>query len=892
MINEIKYKGFSATPSDYESLDGDLAAVVGLAPEYSALKPIAPPKPIFSLGNSQRVVVLHHTSNFLHYIVQEDKNKLFWRTKDNSSLHLLHDFSDTEIHQITTIGNVIVVLCGNGLQYFIWETDEQAYSFLGNKLPQCPISFGLQGENKRYSEINDNTFTITYNSQGRYDEFTEENKTKITEQVLAKVNKFVTQVSTDEGKFIFPFFVRYAYRLYDQSLVCHSSPILMMPCTSANPMVYATNNYVGETSSTLDVYAIAASLDYQPLISKEDIDELKRWKDVVKSIDIFISAPIFTYDQSGKCERFDAMPVSYFFGQFHPKGGGLDDAKIQSTYQMWNSHSLHSYDYGPHNLEVGVALPAIPKSEINAKIRDCSTFYKLTSIDIADLPASRTIVPIEEGYLASLVSREVMTDDYQSHDTLIPTFAHVYNNRLNIASIERIMFKGYDTASMVCYTNGWIAYYGSSFNDSAYLKETDVTIYTKVLGDKPYTLHNETSLPLSQRSECYRYLFYPDTSASEMLVVADSVGTNKFKLEPHIGLNGSVYFAGLDIPLAEENVWGTVATPSVDSKPIVTIKNKIYTSEINNPFYFPATGVNVIGAGEIIGMSTAAKALSEGQFGQFPLYAFTTDGVWALQVSSTGGYTAVQPITRDVCLHREAITQIDSAVLFATERGVMLLSGSVSICISDILDADVPFHFADMPHSDKILSLVGISRGSVNYCPFKTFINDGKMIYDYLQQRLILFNPSYDYAYVYSFESKAWGIMASDLNSVVPAYPEALAMNKRNELVDISLSDVTTGLPILFVSRPIKMENDILKTIDTIIQRGNFQKGHIKVALYGSRDMIHWMYISSSSDHYLRGFRGSPYKSFRILVIGSMDIGESISGCSLQYHLRETNQLR
>ena len=892
MINEVKYRGFSATPSDYESLDGDLAAVVGLVPEDGALKPIAPPKTIFRLAGSQRVVALHETSNLVHYIVQDGANKLYWRNKEDSTLHLLNDFSDMEINQITTIGNTIVVLSSKGLQYFLWEADAQAYSFLGNKIPECPISFGLQGENKRYSEINDNAFTIWYNSQGRYDEFTEENQTKITEQVLAKVNKFVTQVSTDEGKFIFPFLVRYAYRLYDQSLVCHSSPILMMPCTSTNPMVYSASNSVGETSSTLDVYAIAASLDYKPLMSAESIAELKRWGDVVKSVDIFISAPIYTYDQSGKCERFDAMPVSYFFGQFHPKGGGLDDAKIQSTYQMWNSHSLHSYDYGAHKLEVGVTLPTVPKSEINAKIRDCSTFYKLTSIDVGDLPTSRTIVPIEEGYLSSLVSREVMTDDYQSHDTLIPTFAQVYNNRLNIASIERIMFKGYDTASMVCYTNGWIAYYGTSFNDSAYLPETNTTIYTKVLGDKSYTLHNETSLPLSQRSECFRYLYYPDTSATEMLVVAESVGANKLKLEPHVGLNGSVYFAGLDIPYAEENVWGTASTPSVDSKPIVTIKNKIYTSEVNNPFHFPVQGVNTIGTGELIGMSTAAKALSEGQFGQFPLYAFTTDGVWALQVSSTGGYSAVQPITRDVCLGKDTITQIDSAVLFATSRGIMLLSGSQSICISDILDADVPFRITDMPYNDRLLQVAGITYGNVNYLPFKTFIAEGRMIYDYLQQRIVLFNASCDYAYVYSLESKAWGIMASNLKSVVPSYPEALAMNRSNELVDISLTNVTTKLPIFFISRPIKLERDILKTVDTLIQRGNFLKGHVKVALYGSRDMVNWVFISSSTDHYLRGFRGTPYKFFRVLVIGSLDAGESISGCSLQYELRETNQLR
>ena len=166
------------------------------------------------------------------------------------------------------------------------------------------------------------------------------------------------------------------------------------------------------------------------------------------------------------------------------------------------------------------------------------------------------------------------------------------------------------------------------------------------------------------------------------------------------------------------------------------------------------------------------------------------------------------------------------------------------------------------------------------------------MIYDYVQQRIVVINPNCQYAYVYSFESKAWGIMPSTLKSTVNPYPDALAMDGNNRLVDISKANTTTGIPIFFVTRPIKIEADILKTIDTIIQRGYFKRGHVKMALYGSRDMFDWFLVSSSTDQYLRGFRGTPYKYFRIAVLGTLDHNESITGATIQYTPRQINQPR
>lgn len=166
------------------------------------------------------------------------------------------------------------------------------------------------------------------------------------------------------------------------------------------------------------------------------------------------------------------------------------------------------------------------------------------------------------------------------------------------------------------------------------------------------------------------------------------------------------------------------------------------------------------------------------------------------------------------------------------------------------------------------------------------------MVYDYVNQHIIVFNPAYAYAYVYSMKTKLWGMMESSIASTVNSYPEALAMDNAGNLVDFSSSDAAY-VNGLIVTRPIKLEApDVLKTVDTIIQRGVFILGHVQQILQGSRDCISWFNVFSSQDQYLRGFRGTPYKYFRLVLCVNLSTDESLYGCSVQYTPRLTDRPR
>lgn len=905
MIQDIKYSGFTANPSDYECGDGELAMSLGLVPEDGALKPVLPPKELLKLGNNQKVAFIHETAAFKYYIIHDTANNIIYSKnadpESDQSLKRMYQFQATvTVYSFNAIGNTLVVLTSEGMRYFLWKSFSEGYLHLGTKIPELPISFGLQGE-----MIRTDTFSISFDGINEGDiwkEFTDSNKTRITEQVLAHVNKFIAENSTDKGRFLFPFLVRYAYRLYDGSLTMHSSPVLMICSSDLAPQVFY-EHITGKgkyTDATLHVAGMFHTLDYA-VINSADLTELRKWKDIVRSVDVFVSQPIYTYDQNGQCTKFTLSENINSFCVCKHTNQKASTSTYPLRYQQHTFNKLYAFTFNPQDLSYPAGrlmIPQVSVDTVKEDIRSCSQFYLLESIKLEQLTTNRTKLNVEEDYLQSLVTREVMIDDYDSHDKLIPQYAFPYNSRLNVANIRKELYSEYNMGALVSYTDGYVANW-SDAESTIMDRKASYNVYFYIKQDGRDIIVQGEPFSLSVYYTPLLFIYYPNVNAYKAVMIQiDSPSYNYYEvsLEQHGFLNGAFYFGGWDNPTRKVSA----PTPSSQADRTIDVPNKIYTSEVNNPFYFPVLGINTVGTGTILGISSAAKALSQGQFGQFPLYAFSTDGVWALEVSDTGSYSAKQPITRDVCINPDSITQIDSAVLFATDRGIMLISGSETICLSESINSRDLFALSDLPKADKLVSLFNaradkseqITLENASLLPFRDFLTACRMIYDYTNQRIIVYNSSVSYAYVYSLKSKAWGMMRSDITDSVVSYPDALAMVSGNRLVNFSLSDAE-GITALVVTRPFKLGHpDVLKTIDTIIQRGYFQRSHVAQILYGSRDLFNWHVLWSSTDKYLLGFRGSPYKYFRLALICQLDKAESLEGCTAQFTPRFTNRPR
>lgn len=953
MIKDIKYNGYTAQPSDYECADGDLSAVVNLVPEDGAVKPISKPKVIRNIGMGNSVLCIHHTVGPVNYIIYNTSSHQLSYVAENSTdepqpIDELYN-SYYNISHINAVGNTLIVFTPHGMYYYLWKNG--GYDYLGDHIPEVDISFGLIGRARLFSKSDESksTFTITFKDiplKGLFEKFSDENQTTITEQVMARVNKFIRQQTVEKGRFCFPFFVRYALRLFDGSLVNHSAPILMNPSTTTCPVVMC-NRFDGKDTATavnsaeMDIMLVAASLDYSLVTST---DMLEDWKDIVKGVEIFISKPVYTFEQSGKCTSFSETGkfTSKFIGRLFANNrntlawdrwredevyGPFESKDFLDIYAEWGYDKIYAIYFSLDRKypNASLNLSEFTEDKVSESLRDTATFYKLTTIDTEDICTKiigqRYDITVKDDYLQSLVTRETLADDYLTHDTLASEYSYGFNNRLNLSGVYRKPYRGFFPQNMWAYCNNYYSWKvteqtlcitpfpvsGTYTTISVYINEGGREYV--VLADKDesnvmrFLSHEETDEDgkkfLTKHSwGCY--VFYPNVNAHKMLISNVGIGSFLITLKPHEFLNGA--YALLDYEQVREVNYNPDDLPQVDVGPIFSIRadyipqpNKIFTSEVNNPFFFPLSGINSVGTGKILAICSAAKALSQGQFGQFPLYAFTDEGVWAMEISSTGTYIAKQPITRDVCINPDGITQIDSSVLFPTDRGIMLISGSQTQCITDTIKTEKPFNLLSLPHIKELHDRLN-HNPAIDKClpilPFTEFLKSCRMIYDYVHQRIIVYNAAVTYAYVYSLKSQMWGMIYSNISDNVNSYPNALAVDTERNLVDFSITE-DADVASMLVSRPIKLETpDVLKTIDTVIQRGHFQKGHVQSVLYGSRDLYNWHLVWSSKDHYLRGFRGTPYKYFRIALLCNLYPDESIFGASLQFTPRLTNQTR
>lgn len=332
-----------------------------------------------------------------------------------------------------------------------------------------------------------------------------------------------------------------------------------------------------------------------------------------------------------------------------------------------------------------------------------------------------------------------------------------------------------------------------------------------------------------------------------------------------------------------------------DGAKIEQLASLIKVSEAENPLVFPAKNSVQVGSSVISALAANTRPISEGQFGEAPLYAFTDEGVWVLMLGGEGTYVARQPANREICSNPSGILQIDDAVLYPTNRGIMMQQGRNSICITDQLDG-YPFNFMEMKYAKQIIATNETESGEISYIRFKDYLKSADMIYDYYDNRIIVFNPNQAYAYVYSLKSKMWGTMKNVFSKRVNIYPESYATNKEGKILNVYVDEPYFNTPYFLCSRPLTIsDKEVYKTIFTCIARGYFRKeinGKCAMVLYGSNNLFDWYLIKTSINEYLRGIAGSPYKYFRVALIGNLATNESISGLSAEFQERLQNKLR
>lgn len=876
MANYIQYSGVSHKPDDLTAVDGSMSLCVNLVSDDGSLRPLEKPTPIATLPANHKVLFIHSASTYDNYIVLNgNKLKAIPQQYIADTGYIATEGAFMEDlpgePQISALGNTLVLTFADSpIRYAVYKNG--TYKPLADHPPFVPIKFSTNGtwQNKAFTTKAftnsrpigsfSNSESIADGTLTSYDKITLEDADKeLNTPVLGAVNELIADI-TNSNKFCFPFFVRYAFRYYDGSLGQHSHPVLMIP----NSYITASLSSFGFTGSSIgasqgSASAIAANLFH----SFFDAPDISDWKDLIQGIDIFVSAPIYTYDQSG-----------YIKG-WAKKDTRLSQSSLQCNISFENSsNSEYFYSSNYHFI-----LPQKEAESIREAVENCSIFYHISSIPF-DLIGEEYLenggwkqIGIRSDVLKSLTSQEVMTDDFNSHNSKIAEFATVYNNRLNLANI---------TEEVTADVPADCQYYN-------FIKQTNkCDIITDIVANKKSNIIKSqegtfTNIP--------RYMFFPNTGATA--TIFHDLTANKYYRMPmkeHSGLNGSVYFRGFGNDMPEETTEPVNAVASIK----IPYPNKIYTSAVDNPFSFEPTMINTIGGGNIVALSSVTQAISQGQFGAFPLYAFTTEGIWALEVNSYGGWSSRSPVSRDVILAGTQPLAIDNAIVFLSAQGLMLLAGGDCKCISAVLTEE-----------NETLPAIPESIAPITQAQLQSLSNfpqRGSLAYDYAHARIYLFGDN-STAWIYSLRTARWSQAIFNGSEIYPlnAYPECqLASTGSNNTQSILRLDADCEYHDngLILTRPLLFNSFNLRTINSVLTKGQFnsisgKNGNVSTVLYATPNNVDYLPIASSTREYIRRISGSPYKAHRLLLIAD-DITPqfSITGTAFTMAEKHSNKLR
>ena len=666
-------KGITNIPSDALCSDNALEESLGMVYDNGEHRVIQKPKVFIDTAVYTSIVYsgiptflyIHRYNNQKRYIGYIDNGTIVWGTKSGTTFTQQGTFGQfrySDGMQISSIGKTLIFSHNNGIKYFLWKDgiyeqlgdipvplpEYQMCKFEANANPKevkNPYSglLPLQAE-YWYTERKDivkhslsfegvfkttSDFSIgardPNNESSPWPEKYQEQYNNLILGCYAANKKAVAQ----NNCFCNPFFVRIALELYDGSYYHIGAPMLMLPSVDSNSWV----RLGGNDGYNFTLYTICRQL------AVKQSQDYSDWSDIVKDVVLFVS------DDIDVNETTMDVPVYESHGEFEAKSfcsdtiGGVWRLETINEENAFDSIETPSETASDRRLRYHFN-PLKPRAyeDMDSSIKGVSIFYKLCSLGIKSVDWVSTREKMEKHVLENITTQEQLGyDDYFSACPFTAGDLYSYNSRLNIAKVSRGFFKGFDF-------------------DARYTVDIDIE------GSNKRIYHEITpSGAVSDRAQCF-YFFYPDPRAKKL---------GSLNLTEHQGLHGAYYFKGIEALLTDPDSGvdyddTPVPTPEFSSD-YELLPNYIIQSEVNNPFVFKAEGYFKVGTGKIVGMSTITQALSEGQFGQYPLLVFSESGIWSLSVASTGYYDSVRPMSREVALlDNPCITQTDGAVFFAS----------------------------------------------------------------------------------------------------------------------------------------------------------------------------------------------------------------------------------
>lgn len=899
-------KGMTNVPSDLLSDDSELLESDGFIFKDGEMKAV---QKGVKIGNvPYKIMYVHKMDDYENIIAYDGTEKIYWYTKNDSGNIVIppdgvtKSFNVGTVYDVKSIGNTLVCATSEGLHYLLFKGNK--YKNLGKDLPRLDYDFTFErpiqnytqeesgrtlcnvenavesngGKGESYFNPLNHTFiqaggakpdgseTRSYTTfsvkEGAPDsEYEKEFQETIQGHVAQAINW-----AKSKNMFAFPFFLRCAFRMFDGSYCRITTPIVCYPTVNKNCM-FSGAVFDSTHNSYMDLHQMGLGdmfyfIEYRELLFRfESISS--DWSDIIKEIVVFASDQVvpFYIDKGWHFESPNGLHNKYDYANF---GYKTYDEKLFNYDVGGFTGTYTSYTRAVHD----ELLPKYKSNQqIISELLSKTVFYKLFTVPIIGsyIGGSNyhyTVTGkggepafISDGTLENLLEQEKLNvDDYYGWASLSAESIYNYNGRLNLIGATRTPFAGF------------AKFVGKDrFEDDAFI------MFTHIVSDKCDTWVERSVT--ADKDFLQGWLFYPDPNATE--VIFSSGGKYiRVSLKEHTRLNGAYTFPVLPpnkpqefMEISESELLKIVT--SVNDKE--NLNSQIFTSVVNNPFVFEASGDNTVGTGKILGIIANTEAVSQGQFGQYPLMVFTDEGIYGLSVNSEGLYSRAYPISREVCNEDSPLVPTDRLVFFASKKGLMAASGGSVACMSEQMRGRVPRNFATFGEGK-----------------FLDFLKDCFIAYDYRDSILRIFSKGKSYQYIYNMVDKTFSMVNSGIEAqaVVNDYPDNLIQDTNGNVYSLTskpdINEDTESYSGSFTTRPLKLGGSMtLKSLRAVKHLFDSDEGTIGLEIYGSNDCKHWCKLTS-----LKG-KGWSYFIFKY-TLSNFKASDSFAGSIVEIQNRRT----
>jgi hypothetical protein len=873
--NIIRLNGINRSQSDNLSADGDMEEIIGLRKKNGSYEVIGdyPVKLKYDDGtpvdlSEFKKLFLHKTTEYTNYIgIKEEGNNVYF-----IYLNYNDNFNETEIYRIE---NTVIT----DLEYNISQLNNFiTIKYLIEKTTYRKAILHFSRENSMYQILHlDNSvdvevlMTVTDNSAQPFDL-----KELYQTQVLSWENRrglllqmLVSSINEQQNKMLKDgcptgyFFWNAAIRFYDGSYVkvtpdilfsitfedvsINQNPqesILIEYSRFLHPYVYCGFIYNWDYAGDMRIrlYSQFPKFEIKFKLKTNMEESVKR---LISSIDIFISRqvnPLIT-DESEINKRFDNI-----------------------------SNTGDSY-YSGMSTMIGVLYKT--KEDICKEIlsiKDLAVYYKVISFREDEITNDN-----EKKLTANLFPENLVTEneilETKEPDDFFSRGNYNYNykeHEYNIIKSERKIesFYAINLPKPMLITTQDPVIDGRKFNDMFARQIISYSeIYIKQY-DKYGELHIVNTIKIDGYNIKINPYINPYNSNIDFIKVYLKTKSGYFyrlKSDEKIYVSARASYSnpseGFNLnPVDFETIIGNNNLPELsEAYNTENLENRLYVSSLNNPFIFNTSSVYTIGTGKILALYSNTKAISQGQFGEYPLIALCSDGRWALGLGSGEvDYSSIKPLSRDVYKkgeNNEPMAQLDDAVVFATERGLLISSGEEVLELSQIIEGEL-FRFTE-PGFDHIdLAKQAITNDllvqllpSVSKIPFKEYLNGSNIGYIYGENReIVIANPNYDYCYIYSLSSGMWYKNNIRIKYFLNNYPYLYAVSD-NKLIDLTDEQPTAGKDTFFLTKPVKLEGISFKEAYRAVLRSHIRPSgttYCGFYVFGSEDGQLWRFLGGT----------------------------------------------